>query len=71
MVGLRMEQMGECRLGDADGEVQMGPDADGADAESPCLPLHKGTGERGMAAQLCTFWETVPGPSFPAVVFIS
>lgn len=71
IVGLRMEQMGECRLGDAGGEVQMAPGADGAEAESPCLPLHKRAGKRGMAAQLSTFQETVPGPSFPSVVFIS
>lgn len=71
IVGLRMEQMGECRLGDAGGEVQMGPDADGAETESPCLPLHKRAGKRGMAAQLFTFQQTVPGPSFPSVVFIS
>lgn len=48
---------GRCRYGDADGVdggMQMGTDADGADAESPCPPLRRGAGEGWAAAWLST-----------------
>lgn len=60
-----MEQMGECRLGDADWEVQMGPDADGADAESPCLPSTKGQGKEEWLHNSPPFGKLSQAPLFP------